>query len=154
MKLRWKLGIAIPLTLLAIGVVCWFSVDDFQAWVYFTIRRAELAIHPPPPRCKQRAVEVNARKERIERDANNSLKIGTKRNDVIRFFAAENIPVTFDQIAGRSEATGTIFFKGDAACRSVACGDDSAMIDVRVNVDGNGTVVSNPVVVGMSTDCL
>ena len=73
---------------------------------------------------------------------------------MIRFFTSEGIPVTFDQIAERDEATGTIFVQGDAACGSLACGDDSALIGVRVDVDENGTVVSQPVIVGMYTDCL
>jgi len=154
MKLRWKVGIGIAVVLLAAGVVDWFAGQDLRALVYFVTTKVDLAIHPPPPRCKQRADEFNAREERIERDANNSLKIGTKKDDVIRFFAMEDIPVAFDQIAGRHEATGTISFKGDAACRSIACGDDSALIGVRVDVDESGTVQSKPVVVGMMTDCL
>jgi hypothetical protein len=82
------------------------------------------------------------------------LKIGTKKDDVIRFFAAENIPVIFDQIAGQNEATGTIFVQGDRECRSLACGDDAALIGVRVDVDESGTVESKSVVVGMLTNCL
>jgi len=43
---------------------------------------------------------------------------------------------------------------GLVECSSLACGDDSSLIGVQVDVDGNGTVVSDPVVVGMYTDCM
>lgn len=158
MKLPWKYGITIPAVVLAIGVVCWFMSNGFRNWVgaqtYFVMRETQLAIHPPPPRCKVREAEFTSRVERIKRDAKGSLEIGSKKSDVIRFFASEGIPVTFDEIVGRDEATGTIFVHGDAACGSLACGDDSALIGVRVDVDENGTVVSPPVVVGIYTDCL
>jgi hypothetical protein len=154
MKLRWKLGIAIPVVLLAVGVVCWFTVDDFQGLVYVTIRGAQLAIHPPPPRCKQRADQFAERVERIKQSAKTSLKIGTKKDAVLRFFASENIKVDFVVMARQNEATGTTFVTGDPECSSIACGNDSALIGVRVDVDSDGTVVSDPVVVGMYTDCL
>jgi hypothetical protein len=154
MKLRWKIGIAILATLLVSGAVDWFTGQDIRILVYFVTMKVDLALHPPPPRCKQRADEFNARVARIQQDAKNSLKVGTKKDDVVRFFAAEKIPVTFVQMAGQNEATGTITSRGDAACRSIACGDDAALIGVRVDVDESGTVESNPVVVGMLTNCL
>ena len=157
MKLRWKIGISIPVALLAIGVYwCMFesSRDLVAGSVYFVTRKTELAIHPPPPRCKVREADFSSRVEHIKRDANGSLRIGTKKADVIRFFAAENIPVDFLPMAGQDEATGTVFISGDAECQSLGCGDDSALIGVRVDVDENGTVVSEPVVVGMYTNCI
>jgi hypothetical protein len=48
---------------------------------------------------------------------------------------------------------GQIFVTGRTERASVACGDDSALLGVRVSVDQNGTVVADPVVVGMYTDC-
>jgi len=150
MKLRWKLGIAIPLALLAIGAVCWFTSAYFRFWIW----EAYYSVRPVPRRCKQRAADFQARVKRIEAKAKVSLKPGTKKAGVISFFASENIPVEFYQVAGQNEASGQIYVTGLAECASVACGDDSALIGVRVDVDGNGAVVSDPVVVGMYTDCL
>ncbi len=73
---------------------------------------------------------------------------------MIRFFASENIPLTFDLVGQDKEATGTLNFKGLAECENLACGDDSTSIGVRVKVDIDGTVVSDPVVIGIYTNCL
>jgi hypothetical protein len=153
MTFRRKLGIAAT-ALLAIGTVSWFTVEDFRSFVYFGLRGAYFAVHPVPPRCKERAAEFNARVELLKRNAKNSLKVGAKRDDVAHFFASENIPFTVDQIGQDREATGTVRLKGLAECENVACGDDSALIGVHVKVDIDGTVVSDPVVIGMYTDCL
>ena len=158
MKLRWKLGIAIPVLLLVTCVVCWSTMQGFRdwvrTWVYFVAVETDLTIHPPPPRCKAREAEFNARADRITQNAKSALKIGTKKEDVMRFFASENIPVTFSSYSAGNVAEGTIDVKGDAACRSLACGDDAALIGVRVAVDESGTVLSDPVVIKMYTDCL
>jgi hypothetical protein len=155
MKLKWKLGMAVPAALLIAIAVCWLTMGRFRErvseWVYFATVETDLAIHPPPARCKSREAEFESRVKRIERNAKNSLKLGTKKSDVIRFFASENIPLAFLEGTG---ATGTVYVEGDAACRSLACGDDAALVGVRVDVDKNGTVVAEPVVVGMYTDCL
>ena len=73
---------------------------------------------------------------------------------MVRFFASEKVPLTFNPIGQDREATGTLYFKGLAECENLACGDDSALIGVRVKVDVDGTVASDPVVIGMYTDCL
>jgi hypothetical protein len=151
---RRRLGIAVPVALLAVGLVCWFTVGDFRNWVYFGMRIAYFAVRRDPSPCKQRAAELTAKVDLIKRDAKNSLRVGTKKDDVARFFASENIPFTFDQIVGEHEARGTIYFKGLPECESVACGDDSALIGVQVNLSADGTVLSDPVVTGMYTNCL
>ena len=150
MKLRWKLGITIPQALLAIGAVCWFTSAYFRFW----IREAYYSVRPIPPRCKQGGADFQARVKRIEAEAKVSLKPGTKKAGVISFFSSQNIPLNFYRIVGHNEASGQIYVAGLVECASVACGDDSALIGVRVDVDGNGTVVLDPVVVGMYTDCL
>jgi hypothetical protein len=137
-------------SLLATGTVCWFTNDDCRFWMW----EAYQSVRPIPTRCKQRAADFQAKEQRIEANAKISLKPGTKKAGVIAFFASEKIPMNSYQIAGRNEVSGEIYVKGIAECASVACGDDAAMIGVRVNVDENGTVVSDPVVVGMYTDCL
>jgi hypothetical protein len=93
--------------------------------------------------------------ERIKADAKNSLKPGTKKPDVVRFFASQNIPLAFFPAEhNREYATGTVYVSGLAVCENVACGDDAALIGLSVIMDGNGTVVSDPEVVGMYTNCL
>ena len=153
MKFLRKLGIA-AIVLLAIGAIAWFASDRFRDSVFMTGRIAYFAVHRTPPQCKKRADEFQAKVEIIRRDARSSLQVGTKKDGVARFFASENIALTFDRIGQDNEATGTIYFKGIAECENVACGDDSSLIGVRVKVDANGTVISDPVVIGMYTDCL
>ena len=150
MKLRWKLGIAIPLVLFAAGLVCWFAVPYCRFWLW----EAYMAVRPVPSICKGRGVAFQTKVERIRTDAKESLKPGAKKADVIGFFASENVPVDFHQVAGYNEASGQIYVRGLAECASVACGDDSALIGVSVQVDESGTVLSEPEVVGMYTDCL
>ena len=153
MTLSRKLGIA-AIVLLAVGAVGWAASDNFRSFVFLAFRGAYFVVRPVPLRCKQRAAEFKAKVELIQRDAKNSLKVGTTKDDVHRFFASENVPLTFDQIGQDRQATGTLYFKGSAECENVACGDDSALIGVHVNVDADGTVVSDPVVIGMYTNCL
>jgi hypothetical protein len=150
MKLRWKVGIALPVALLATGTVCWFTSGYCRFWMWVAYQ----SVRPVPTRCKQRAADFQARVKRIEANTKISLKPGTKQADVTSFFASEKIPMDSYQIAGRNEVSGQIYVKGLAECANVACGDDSALIGVRVDVDENGTVVSDPVVVGMYTNCL
>jgi hypothetical protein len=153
MTLGRKFSVA-AIVLLAIGAVGWCTNDNFRSFVFLALRGVHFAIHPAPPRCKERAAEFEAKVNLLRRDAKNSLKPGTKRDDVARFYALENIPVTFEQIVQQPVALGAVNIKGLAECENIACGDDSARIEVRVNLDGNGTVVSDPVVTGMYTECL
>jgi len=153
MPFRRKLGIA-AIALLVIGAVSSLAVGDFRSFVCLALRAAHFAVHPVPSRCKERAAEFQAREEFIQRNAKNSLKVGARKDDVSHFFASENIPFTIIQIGQDHEATGTVYLKGLAECENLACGDDSALIGVRVKVDVDGTVVSDPVVIGMYTDCL
>jgi hypothetical protein len=85
--------------------------------------------------------------ETLQRDARNKLRIGTKKEDVIRFFADNGIPVTFDYGA----ASGAVHTLG---CAPQGCGTDDGLLGVLVKVDAEGTVVSEPVVGGIYTDCL
>jgi len=150
MKLKWKLAIGIPVALAVAGGVFWFAVPNSRFWVWVAYQ----TIRPVPHRCKQRSADFQARVERIRADAKASLRIGTKKADVIRFFAAEKIPMDSYRMAGQNVVQGQIYVTGLPECATVACGDDSAMIGVRVDVDENGSVVSEPVVIGMYTDCL
>lgn len=105
--------------------------------------------------CRQRADALQSRVTSIKEAARTSLRIGTKKQDVIHFFAKYDIPVQFVSMAGQPEATGTIIVSGIAKCSQiVGCGDDAALIGVRVDVDDAGTVTGEPVVVGMYTNCV
>lgn len=75
------------------------------------------------------------------------LKIGTKKDAVVRFFTENGIKVTFSQ----NEASGIINATG---CSPLGCGTDRALIRLRMNVDENGSVTSKPEVDGMYADCV
>ena len=83
----------------------------------------------------------------MKQDAAEVLKVGTKKDVVIRFFQDNGIPPSF---VG-DEVTGTIFLKG---CAPPGCGTDDALLGLRVQVDKQGTVVTDPVVGALYTDCL
>ncbi len=97
--------------------------------------------------CKQRGAAYEARVETLKREAHEKLKIGTKKDAVARFFAENGIPVTFN----RDEASGTIYTSG---CAPSGCGSDDALLGLRVKVDRAGTVVSEPVIGALYTNCL
>ena len=97
--------------------------------------------------CKQRGAAYDARVEKLKRDAQEKLKVGTKKDVVIRFFKENGIPVTFT----RDEASGTIYTTG---CAPKGCGSDDALTGLRVKVDPAGTVVAEPVVGAIYTNCL
>lgn len=97
--------------------------------------------------CKQRRAVYSARVEKLKRDAHGKLRVGTKKNAVISFFDENGIPVTFN----RHEASGTIYTTG---CAPSGCGSDAALLGLRVEVDETGTVVSEPVVGALYTNCL
>jgi hypothetical protein len=97
--------------------------------------------------CKQRGAEYKARVETLKREAHEQLKIGTKKDAVVGFFAENGIPVTFS----RDEASGTIYTSG---CAPTGCGSDAALLGLRVKVDEAGTVIAEPVVGALYSDCL
>ena len=51
-----------------------------------------------------------------------------------------------------TEAIGTLYTTG--GCSPFGCGSDRLLIGVRVRVDADGTVIGEPEVVSMYTDCL
>ena len=97
--------------------------------------------------CKERGSALAAREEKLKRDAHQALSIGTGKEDVIRFFAENDIPVTFVE----GEAAGSIHVTG---CAPSGCGSNDALLGLRVKVDKEGTVISEPIVGGIYTDCL
>jgi len=85
--------------------------------------------------------------EKLRQDAHEKLKIGTKKEAVIRFFAESELPVSFY----RDEASGTVNVKG---CAPSGCGSDDFILLLRVHVDKEGTVISDAVVEGIYTNCV
>jgi len=125
--------------LLAVGVALLLIAGAGLRWLQ-VIRYRNLL-------CKQRGAALTERVNRIRHEANDKPRIGARKNDVINFFAENGIPLTFD----RSSASGSLMTSG---CAPFGCGLDSALIGVRVDLDEEGAVKSEPVVVGMYTDCL
>lgn len=107
-------------------------------WVFYRYHSAA---------CKERGRTYYARVEKLKRDARERLRIGTHKEDVIRFFQENGLPVSFD---GR-EYEGTIYTNG---CAPAGCGSDAALLGLRVKADGSGTVVGDAVVGALYTNCL
>ncbi len=98
-------------------------------------------------RCNQRSALFHRQVKSIEQDAHERLRIGTKRDDVSRFFAEHGIPFEIVE----SQAFGTLYTSG---CAPLGCGTDRALIGVRVKLDSAGAVAEDAKVVAMYTDCL
>jgi hypothetical protein len=103
--------------------------------------------------CKKRNEAFSLRVEIVEQDAHKQLKVGSKKDDVTRFYTQHKIPfqVVWLKDVG-FEAIGTLYTVG--GCAPLGCGTNSALIGVRVRVDSDGTVTGEPEIVSMYTDCL
>ena len=99
--------------------------------------------------CRARGKAYEQRVEKLKTDAREKLRIGTRKEDVIQFFHENGLPVSFDKRL--SEYEGTIFTKG---CAPAGCGSDDALLGLRVRVGSSGTVVAEPVVGALYTNCL
>lgn len=107
-------------------------------WIFFRYHDAA---------CRQRGSVLASRYETLKRDAHTKLRIGTPREDVVRFFKEEGLPISFL----RDEYAGTIYLNG---CAPPGCGSDAALIGLRVKVDGDGAVAGEPDIGSIYTDCL
>jgi hypothetical protein len=102
--------------------------------------------------CQQRNAAFRRQIETIKRDAHAQIKVGTKKPDVVQFFARHNIPFTISEFSiSESLASG---FTHTSGCAPFGCGSDVAVINVRVKLDEAGTAAEEPTVVGMYTNCL
>jgi len=97
--------------------------------------------------CKQRGAALSASVEELKKEAHEKLKVGTKKDDVVRFFKENGIPVTYS----REEVSGTIKTTG---CAPSGCGSDDALLGLRVKVDQAGTVLAEPHIFSFYTNCL
>lgn len=132
------------------GIKWWRELRSrsFAIAIALLLTFASCVPHYHPAGCEKVTDVATAREEALKREALESLKIGTKKDAVIRFFESQKIPVRFD----RNEAIGEIHIHG--GCAPKGCGTDDLLLGLRVDVDAAGTVLSEPVVVGMFTDCL
>jgi hypothetical protein len=101
--------------------------------------------------CKQRGKAYQDRVEKLRSAAHDRLRIGTHREDVVRFFQENGLPVSFNKSPDAYEFAGTIYTQG---CAGAGCGSDDALLGLRVKVDANGTVIGEPDVGALYTNCL
>jgi len=97
--------------------------------------------------CRQRGKAYEARVETLTRDARQRLRIGTPKEDVVRFFKENGLPVSLVQ----GEYQGTISIDG---CAPAGCGSNAALLGLRVKADSSGAVAGEPEVVALYTNCL
>ena len=102
--------------------------------------------------CKQRAEAYRTRVEQLRKDASEQLKIGIRSDVVEQFFNSHGIPFQVIGYGNHKEATGTIYVQGGCAPRG--CGSEDALIGLRVELNLDGTVISEPVVGRQFTNCL
>ena len=99
--------------------------------------------------CKAQEKAYRERIQKLKRDARDRLRVGAKREDVIRVFQENGLPVSFEKL--NNEYEGTITVKG---CSPAGCGTDNGILSIRVKVDSSGNVMEEPVVTALYIDCL
>ena len=97
--------------------------------------------------CQQRGKAYEARIETLKHDARERLRIGTPKEDVMRFFKENGLPVSLHG----DEYEGTIYTDG---CAPAGCGSDAALLGLRVKADSSGAVAGEPIVGALYTNCL
>jgi RecA/RadA recombinase len=83
----------------------------------------------------------------MEREADEKIPIGTKKPELERFFKEHQMVFGI----GDGSAEGHIYTEG---CGPFGCGTDAAIISISVRIDEKGTVVADPRMVAIYTDCL
>ena len=113
--------------IVAIAGVGWFAVREY--------------------RCKQRGAALTRELEILKRDSAKDLKVGTNKDEVVRFFSDHHIPFKILE----SEAFGVLRLDG---CAPLGCFTDDGFIGVHVPLDGAGVVAETPKVFHLYQDCL
>jgi hypothetical protein len=101
----------------------------------------------PNASCKERERAYRERSEKLKHDALEKLVTGTKKDEVVRFFEEHGLPVTF----ARGVAQGEVFLEG---CAPPGCGSDRVILGLIVKVDDADTMIGEPIVGGIYTDCM
>jgi hypothetical protein len=93
--------------------------------------------------CNRHEAAFQARFNELKRDAVESIKIGSTREDALRFFSQKGLRVS----ANQSESVAWLWTSRGCG-RSWACsiGPDGGEISISVTFDEHGTVNSNPIV--------
>jgi len=100
--------------------------------------------------CGRKNAVFAAQVELMKHDAQTQLKIGTPKDDLLRFFTDHNMHVVIQD----GTAYGGMTTSGCGPIIGCGFGTSRAFIQLRVEVDEAGSVKSDPVVRGMYTDCL
>lgn len=136
MKKTEKRVLIVTVVLLMVALLAW-GYSEF-GWMFYPYHSAA---------CQQRAKAYEARIETLKRDAHERLKIGTPKEDVMRFFKDNGLPVS---LTG-NEYEGTISTDG---CAPAGCGSDAALLGLRVKADRSGAVAGEPIIGAIYTNCL
>jgi hypothetical protein len=123
--------VTIAASIIVVAGVSWFGLKQYRSHIL----------------CNQRNALFQRQVKSIEQDAHERLRIGTKSDEVSRFFAEHGIPFEIVE----SQAFGTLYTSG---CAPLGCGTDKALIGVRVKLDSAGAVAEDAKVVAMYTDCV
>jgi hypothetical protein len=133
MKRRIVIGIC---TLVTLAILAW-GYWQF-GWMFYRYHSAA---------CKQRGEAYSLRIENLKRDARERLRVGTPKEEVIRFYKENGLPIS---LYG-DEYEGTITIDG---CAPAGCGSDAAFLGLHVKADSTGAVASEPKVGAFYTNCL
>jgi hypothetical protein len=140
-----KRSVIVAAAIAATACVSWFEINRHRT-------QAKLARAAD---CEQRNALINQRVESLKKDAQERLKIGTKKASVSQFFVEHGIPLTITQFEakGSSYAVGTLYTTG--GCAPLGCGTNRVLVQVRVQVDADGTIAGEPDVDGPQyVDCV
>jgi hypothetical protein len=93
--------------------------------------------------CETKESAFQARFQQLRRDAHEDLKIGTTKEEALKFFSENHLQARSDE----SKAWGWVVLSRGCG-RSLACsiGPDGGTISVVVSIDERGKVDSEPVV--------
>lgn len=102
--------------------------------------------------CMTRDAVFRRRIRDLNMEAQQQLKVGTKKESVAHFFEQHKMESVITKFASSRLAYGAIHTIG--GCSPLGCGTDNAVIAVEVYLDKEDTVISAPRVGGGYIDCL
>ncbi len=101
--------------------------------------------------CLRRGAALDARIERLKREANERLKIGTRKEDAVRFLKENGMSVAFYAVYGPTRIEGMTTQRG--CVQIFGCGDEVTIV-LDADVDAEGTVVGAPRFDERLMDCM
>ncbi len=115
----------------AVAACAWFGITEYRIHVA----------------CAARNGVLQRRVQKLRDDAHDQLRVGVNKAQIVRFFEQQQMQATF----GYGVASGDFRTTG---CAPFGCGADTVVVGVSVAVDSQGTVVGEPHVADIYTDCL